>query len=97
LAVALGLLNPARKEWANSRTLSQVFTTHTPGTGWVEKGIALSWMGILLHIHAQKRFHYLGHVDSAIPLQFFLRKKQIDKPPKKKHNCNQTKSLKNYL
>jgi len=56
--------------------LSQVSTMPPPGTGWVEKGIALSWIGMLLHTHAQKRFHYLGHVDSAIPLQFFLSKKQ---------------------
>jgi hypothetical protein len=57
LAGALGLLNPVRKEWANSEMLSQVPITHHPATSWAEKGIALSYMGMLLLIHAQKRFH----------------------------------------
>jgi hypothetical protein len=73
---ALGLLNPVRKEWANSGMLSQVSITHHPEIGWVEKGIALSWTGMLLHIHTQKRFHYLGHYDSVTSLQFYLSKKQ---------------------
>jgi hypothetical protein len=55
--------------------LSQVSTMPHPATGWAEKDIALSWMGMLLLIHAQKRFHYLGQDDSANLSQTFLSKK----------------------